>query len=145
MKQFADLGWGVWWGLSAAVFFSAWVTLVRMVSGSAPFTEVGLSYAATIATYFILALVGGSILGILRRFTYVWLGAALVGWFIAFVVYAGVSVALGNPPWRWPAFLWVVMGFVSCIVGVMGGADPLVASCALSAATRTSTVTAAAV
>ena len=117
----ANLSWGVRWGLGAAVFFSAWVTLVRILSGSEPFAEVGLSYIATITTYVILGLVGGSILGVLRRFTYAWLGAAFVGWFIAFVVYAGVSVALGNPPWRWPAFLWIVMGIASCFLGVVGG------------------------
>jgi hypothetical protein len=103
------------------VFFSAWVTFVRVFSGLEPFTEVGLSYKAIITTYFILGLVGGSILGVLRRFTYAWLGAAFVGWFIAFVVYAGVSVALGNPPWRWPAFMWILMGIASCFVGGVGG------------------------
>lgn len=41
--------------------------------------EVGLSYNATISTYFVLGLVCGSIPGVLRRFTYAWHGAAFVG------------------------------------------------------------------
>ena len=116
-----NVGWGIKWGLAAAVFFSVWVTGVRLISGEAPFRDVGVTYAGTVVTYLLLGLVGGCVLGTLRPVAASRSGAILTGWVIAGVVYCGVSIAMGDPPWRWSGFQVVALLLISLLVGSVGG------------------------
>lgn len=115
-----DVRWGLKWGMSAAFFFSAWVGLVRAASGTEPFDEIGLALESVIAAYVAFGVVGGVILGLLRPLMKSQLGSALVGWIIAIIVYCGLALMTGTPPWQ-NGFILSVVLFIALIVGGTGG------------------------
>src|SRR6266511_4282967 len=70
-------------GLSLASVLSAWVTLVRLVAGTAPFTRAETTYPALLGLYY----VGGLLIGLawpLRKWL---LGSAVLGVFGIFPLY----------------------------------------------------------
>jgi hypothetical protein len=116
-----DLGWGLMWGLTATLFFSAWVTFVRGSSGAEPFEDLNVSYRAVVVTYVLLGIFGGLLLGALRPMSHSKWGAAVLGWVLAFVSYAGSLVLLGSPPWQWEAIVWAALTLASGLLGVTAG------------------------
>jgi hypothetical protein len=116
-----DLRWGIKWGLSAALFFSICVTIVRLASGTQPFDEVGVSYGATVMAYVLLGAVGGCMLGVLRPLVARLWGAVLTGWLLAFMVYTALAALTGDRPWTRSSFMVVVLALVALLVGGAGG------------------------
>lgn len=116
-----NISWGTKWGLSAALFFGAWITIVRFASGTQPFDEVGMSYGTTIAAYFAFGLLGGVLLGFLRPLASTRLGSAITGWLLAIVVYTGFGTLLDIPPWRWDTFMLIIVLIGSLLVGAPTG------------------------
>ena len=121
-KPFArNIAWGMKWGFSAALFFGAWITLVRLASGTQPFDDLGLSYGTAMAAYFAFGVLGGVLLGLFRPLTVTALGSAIAGWLLAFIVYAGFGALLDTPPWEWDSFMLTVMLLASLLVGGTSG------------------------
>ncbi len=74
-------------GLSLASVLSAWVTLVRLVAGTAPFTRAETTYPALLGLYYGGGLLGGLLIGLawpLRKWL---LGSAVLGVFGIFPLY----------------------------------------------------------
>lgn len=107
-------------GASGAAGCSVWATVVLIASGPAPFTELGLTYPLSLAMYAGLGAIGGILLGLLRPLTRFLSGAIGVGWLIAFVVYGTIITMYGHPPWRWDAFLAVLVALAALFVGGIG-------------------------
>jgi hypothetical protein len=82
---------------------------------------LGLPISIVIAVYAIYGLIGGILLGLLRPLTNRMIGAAIVGWLLAFGVYAGFSISMGYPPWRWNWFYSLLLAVAALIVGGSGG------------------------
>jgi hypothetical protein len=117
-----NLQWGMKWGLSAALFFSLWVTIVRLASGTQPFDEIGVSYRDTMLAYVLLGAAGGCILGGLRPLVARLWGAVLTGWLLAFMIYSAFAALAGDRPWKWSLFMVVAVALVALLVGGVGGA-----------------------
>jgi hypothetical protein len=80
MKVLKNLRWGLGAGLFFACFFSAWVAVVYLFRGSAPFEARSVTLLSTVARYFGGGLLAGAIVGLLRSLTRWRLGAMAVGW-----------------------------------------------------------------
>jgi hypothetical protein len=116
-----DVLWGLKWGLSAALFFTAWVSFVRVSSGSEPFEEMEVTYSGVVTLYVLVGIVGGALLGALRPLTGSKWGAALLGWFLAFITYSAAAALIDAPPWEWDSFLWVLFIVLAGVLGVPSG------------------------
>jgi hypothetical protein len=101
------------WGLSGALFiaaaYCAWVVVVYVLRGSAPFNRLGLSLPLALATYISVGLIAGLIVGLLRPLTRRRSGAYFVGPVAAAFGAAGVMAALSGPPSLWDFDEWVVL------------------------------------
>jgi hypothetical protein len=89
-----DVRWGIGWGLWIATGFSAIVLVLAGFRGSTDYPELSLSTGSIILIYYGLALIAGSVLGVLRPFTRSKLGGFFVGWLIGFLVYAGAGLMI---------------------------------------------------
>jgi hypothetical protein len=89
-----DVKWGIGWGLWIATGFSVIVIVLAGFRGSTDYPELGLSTPGIVAIYYAVALVGGSVLGLLRPFTRGKLGGFVVGSFIGFIAYGGAGLMI---------------------------------------------------
>jgi hypothetical protein len=90
----ADVKWGIGWGLWIATGFSLIVLVLVGFRGSTDYPELGLSTGSIILIYYALALIAGSVLGLLRPYTRTKLGGFFVGWLIGSLVYGGAGLML---------------------------------------------------
>jgi hypothetical protein len=104
------LRWGLSHTLRAAVAYSAFVVILALARGT---TQLGrLSLLDLIAIYWILGVVGGLVLGILKPLLAWKLGAFAVGALVGYVVYGGIALALSREeamPW-WLMLIPAVIG-----------------------------------
>jgi hypothetical protein len=79
--------------------YSAWVLLVFLVRGNAPFEHHRVSLLGSIGMYFVAGTLAGLVLGVLLPLTRWVLGAAVVSFIVAFVVWfvIGRSISDGEP------------------------------------------------
>jgi len=89
-----DIRWGLNWGLWIATAFSILVIALAGFRGSADYPKLGLTTPAIVALYYALAIVGGSVLGLLRPFSRSKFGGFIVGSIIGTLVYAGAGLAI---------------------------------------------------
>lgn len=121
MSLSANLGWGIRWGLAFASGYIAWVLLLYLVAGSAPFEEHGnLTVGKAIVAYIAGGVLAGSIVGSLRPLVRWLLGAIVLGVIAAVPVTLGMLIAMvGMPPW---AFEYKFAAVIAPIVlGSLGG------------------------
>lgn len=112
--------WGIRRGLSAALAFSAYVLLLYLFRGAAPFEANDTSLGAVIAAYLFGGLVAGAIIGLLRPFTKRKVGAIIAGIVAAVPVYAAVVFAVnGFAPWTLMDAVFVAVA--SLYVGALAG------------------------
>lgn len=84
-------------GLCIATIFSAWVSLLFVMSGDAPFAKYGTSVAVVIFTYYGAALLIGALVGVLLPFARAGrAGAALTGIVAGMGFYASIQFALNG-------------------------------------------------
>src|SRR6266550_3208488 len=80
---------GVGFGLLVATGFSAWVTFVRLVSGTEPFDRLHTTYGAVIELYYAGGFSGGVFIGLLWSLRRWPLGSMLLGIIGVFPLYYG--------------------------------------------------------
>lgn len=93
-KVIQNLRWGIFWGLCGAAVYCAWVGILFLLRGAAPFLANGTTFPATLAAYLVGGLGAGIILGLLRPFTRMVWGVALVGFLCALPVWFGALGAV---------------------------------------------------
>jgi len=105
--------WAFSWGRWYAILFSAWVLVLSAVRASVLWPEYGTTTWGIIAGYWIAAVLGSFVVGLLRPLTGSRFGAFIVGWIGGTIVYGSVGVATGlqrDAPW----WLATIPG---CLVG----------------------------
>ena len=105
-----DIKWGIGWGLWLASGFSVIVVVLAGFRGSTDYPELGLTTPRIIALYYLLALIGGSVVGILRPFTKSKLGGFVVGSIIGTLVYGGAGFAIKDVEWQFMVPAAVILG-----------------------------------
>ena len=78
-------------GVGLAGVFSAYVVLLYLWQGSAPFEELGASLGLVVLTYFSAGVIGGIVVGLML------VGAAAVGYLAAWVLWSLVSFSTSSP------------------------------------------------
>ena len=108
-----DARWGISWGLWIATGFSIIVIALAGFRGSTDYPDLGLTTPVIVALYYALAVVGGSVLGLLRPFTRSKLGGFIVGSFIGIIVYGGAGFMIKG--------VTLMMAPVALILGIAIG------------------------
>ena len=90
-----NLRWALSWAGWLAAAFSAWVVLASLARGSFQWPEYHATTWKIILSYWVAALLGGGLVGLLRPVTQFRFGAFLVGWIAGTLVYGSVAVAGG--------------------------------------------------
>jgi hypothetical protein len=106
--------------LIMATLYSAYVLLLFLVSGSAPFDNHGTTVQAVVLTYYVVGAAGGLVVGVMLPLTRSWLGGIGVGIVAAFIVFFGFYVITEGPFWRWEQEVWLSLGIAAAIFGVAG-------------------------
>ena len=89
-----DLKWGIRWGLWMVGGFSAIALVITGFRGSPDYPGFGLSIYSIVLLYFVLGLIAGAVLGVLRPFTRRKSGGFFVGWLIGSLVYGGAGLMI---------------------------------------------------
>ena len=108
-------------GLCFAAFYSAYVCLLYLIRGAAPFERLGTSLIVVIGTYFFGGIAAGVIVGILQPFARWRLGAIGIGIIAAFFVFFGIEVAADGLPWRWTSDNWITLLALPVLFGTFAG------------------------
>lgn len=119
-KMARDLGWGLRWGLSAAIGLCGVAVLIYLLFGSQPFERIDTTLIGTFAFYLAGGLVGGIVLGVCRPWVHTPLGAAVVGVLVAFPVVT-IGFVMVDRAGEWRAYDTIAVIVVSLIFGVAGG------------------------
>ena len=108
-------------GLLIATAFSAWVMLLFMLRGDAPFAKHGTSIAAVLGMYYTAAVIVGALVGVLLPLARAGrTGAALTGIVAGMALYGSVQFAFnGFSSWG-PGDTFVVL-FAGPLFGVPAG------------------------
>jgi len=108
---------GVGFGLLVATCFSAWVTVVRLVSGTEPFDRLHTTYGAVIELYYAGGFSGGVFIGLLWSLRRWPLGSMLLGIIGVFPLYYGAALlSLPRPDWFTSDTLRMAL-LLACLVG----------------------------
>ena len=105
--------------MGMATLYSLWVVGVRIVSGPAPFQEVGASLPAVIGAYYFGGLIGGLLFDGLRPLSRFYLGAVAIGVLVASLVFMGITMASEGVPTTWTAQDWQDCLVLGTIFGVI--------------------------
>lgn len=88
------------WGTLIALIFCVLVTVIRIVAGQEPFSELNASYPRVVLTYLGCGLGGGTLVGAFRRWVRGRRSAALMGFVVGVPCGLAFSTAMGKtPPW----------------------------------------------
>jgi peptidoglycan/LPS O-acetylase OafA/YrhL len=110
-----NLRWGIGWALAFAVVYLVWVTVLFAMGGQAAFARKGVTFQSTILGYLISALLGGTLLGLLRPLNRWRAGSALTGVIVGGAI--GCTLMLALEP-RSEIGLYI---FTAVVFGLMGG------------------------
>jgi len=113
-----DIKWGIGWGLWLASGFSVMVVVLAGFRGSTDYPELGLTTPRIIALYYLLALVGGSVVGIFRPFAKSKLGGFAVGSLVGTLIYAGAGFAIKDVEWQFMIPTALILGLA--VGGTLG-------------------------
>lgn len=119
MRLRDDLRWGLSWALAVAVFFSAYILLVRLFRGRDTFVETGADAEIIIAAYLASGILVGIVLGLLRRFTGTRAGRVIIGVISGWAVFTCIGLASEGWFSAWSAEDWegvLVLGTVFGLV-----------------------------
>lgn len=111
--------WGVRNGLYYALGFSAWVVIVRVVSGPVPFTQLHSSLAQTVLLYFGGGIGGGVVVGLCRPLIRNEIAAAVVGVVAAVPVCVGLKYVVEPGPWGVTGI--IIVTALPVFYGAIGG------------------------
>jgi hypothetical protein len=109
---------GIIWGVGLATVYSAWVTVLRVLSGSGAFDALGTSWLRTVALYYLGGTAGGATVGVLWFLRKTPLGAFVLGTCAVLPIF---TIGLAAKP----DLDWIrALGFSilpSCVVGGVNG------------------------
>lgn len=92
---------GIRFGLAFAACYCAYVSLLYLVAGSAPFDSYGVTLPTVILVYIVGGVLGGAVVGLLLPLARYKVGATLVGILAAIPVVGGAMLSMsGLPPWE---------------------------------------------
>jgi CHASE2 domain-containing sensor protein len=77
-----------------AAGFSGIALVITGFRGSPDFPDLGLSIYSIVLLYFVLGLIAGAVLGVLRPFTRTKSGGFFVGWLIGSLAYGGAGLMI---------------------------------------------------
>jgi hypothetical protein len=96
-----NVKWGVSGGLGIASFYCIWVIVVYTLAGAEAFTRQGVSLQAVIATYLVVGVSAGALIGLFRRWAENWFGAFVVGLAAGVPIAAGLMICINGWPTTW--------------------------------------------
>lgn len=102
MRVLDDMQWGAKRGISLAIIFCLWATIVFAFNGSTAFDRQQTTYAVVVITYLAIGLVSGSLVGALKRFASSERGAYVVGIAGGIPIAVGIEIALYGTISHWP-------------------------------------------
>jgi hypothetical protein len=105
--------WAFGWARLFAGVFSAWALVLSIARGSLKWPEYQTTTWGIIAGYWLAAVVGSFVVGLLRPLSRSSLGAFLVGWVGGTIVYGSVVVPTGMMK-EAPIWIYLIPG---CLVG----------------------------
>lgn len=107
---------GLEWGASFAAVYSAYVVVLWLFRGEAPFEKAETTVVEVILAYCLAGLVGGTVFGILLPLGRSRLGAAFLGFLVALPVTYALGMAVEAPD-RWFSHLPVVAVLSALLLG----------------------------
>jgi hypothetical protein len=119
MNLRGDLRWGLSWALAIAVFFSAYILLVRLFRGRDAFVDAGADAKIIIAAYLASGVLVGIILGLLRRFTDTKGGRAIIGIISGWALFTCIGLASEGWFSAWSAEDWEGVLFLGAVFGLI--------------------------
>ena len=112
---------GALFGLGMAAIYVAYVVVLYLLRGSAPFDKLHTSLLVVILSYVILGPVAGAVVGFLQPLAATRIGSMFVAFVGASVVYFGIGIAMSGPPQRWSGWDWASVPILGLIFGVILG------------------------
>jgi len=97
---------GVIVGLAIAALYCAYVVVLFIVRGDAPFDKHNVSLRVVLATYVVSGVLGGIAYGVLHPLAGSLFGRAVLGVLIATLVFSGITVATHGLPSHWGRTVW---------------------------------------
>lgn len=82
-RRLPDIRWGVQRGLNIATLFSLYAVITRLVAGPSAFDQYHMNVVTLVGIYIGGALLGGTLVGLMRPMTTNPFGAILVGFIVA--------------------------------------------------------------
>jgi peptidoglycan/LPS O-acetylase OafA/YrhL len=92
---------GIILGGVTAILFCLWISFIYAVEGSRPFTEKGITYLGTIATYLGMGIISGAIVGLLLPIARNTIGSYAVGFVGALPIACGIVIQHSGLPSHW--------------------------------------------
>jgi len=120
-RRWANVRWGVGWGLAFAVAYSLFVAGVYAVAGPARFMQRDVTLGSTVAAYLFGGAGGGGLLGLLRPLTRSRFGATFVGVIVCMPVSLGFLVAMHGAPTNWNENAIVAAAGTAVLLGAILG------------------------
>ena len=108
-------------GLAIAAFYVAYVVLLYLRRGNAPFGAYGVRLSTVVLVYVGGGLAAGAIVGLLAPLTSSRLGAVLVATLGAYAVFFGIATAAKGPPWTWGSAEWLAVAILAVLFGLFLG------------------------
>lgn len=108
-----NLGWGLGMALAGASALSLWVLLISLLTGSTEFEKYNMTTWTIIGTYYVAALLIGTLIGLLRPLTRWRPGAVALGLIGGFIGYSAVGIAMDG----WQDFQWWIAAGPGAFVG----------------------------
>ncbi len=82
-----NVSWGLRWGLSVALVYSAYVLVLVLLRGNGVLTDQGISLSQVLTVYGITGIFGGLAVGLLRPLGRYLVGAAVIGYIVAALLF----------------------------------------------------------
>jgi hypothetical protein len=112
---------GALFGLGMATIYVAYVLVLFLLRGSAPFDRLHTSVLVVILSYVILGPIAGAIVGFLRPLTITRIGSMFVAFLAAATVYLGIMIAMKGSPLSWKSVDWITVSILGVTFGVVLG------------------------
>lgn len=115
-----NIAWGIRWGVLFSLGFIAYIALLFLARGQAPFAEYGMTFGRLVTLYLGAGMASGAVVGVLRPLGRWFWGAAVIGFF-AGVVVASCLMFLENGVFAWGAEDVVKVTVLGLVWGPAGG------------------------
>lgn len=112
---------GALFGLAMAAIYVAYVLVLFLFRGPAPFDKLHTSLPSVVLTYIVLGPAAGAIVGFLLPLTSTRIGSTLVASIAAATVYFGIAIVASGSPLSWKSDNWILIATAGVTFGVILG------------------------